>query len=1136
MFRGIALAICVLCYSTVSAKVIISEFRTRGPLGGNDEFIEIYNTGPDAVDVGSYKIMGSNSSGTTSLRAVIPPGTVMPPYTYYLLVNGATNGYSGTVPGDLTYTVGIADNGGIALVDPDGDILDQVGMSVGSAYKEGTPLVPFSSTNKDQSYSRKTVSCGPDQDTEDNAHDFQYNDGFSNPQNSKSCRPECAGDPCISPPNPYCYEQGECVSDTCVYTPKPEGTPCDDSNPCTVEDVCDAQHECVSTPKDCTPPPDECVGDTSRHYTSGACDQNTGECVYEFEDTDCELGCDPATGQCIIDPCAGVVCDNPPNLECYEAQGVCVDGECQYIMFAEGTLCDDGDLCTISDQCDAQGDCKGQPVECPLPGPECVDDSKSRLFISSACDPVTGDCVYEFEDHDCEFGCDIATGLCQNDPCAGVICDNPPGQCYEERGSCSQGICYYDPKPAGTPCNDDDPCTFEDACDGVGECKGEPIVCNTPPNLQCYLAVGTCIEGACEYEALDPETPCDDGDLCTVSDSCDEFHNCVGRPKVCEVGAPACIDVATSRVVQSSYCDATSGECVSFYEDYECTIDCDQDRGFCNNHPVISQFRTRGPLGGYDEFIEIFNPSSVSVDLSGYQVLGSSDSGYVQPRFTVPDGTILGPRQFFLAVNSNSTSVIKDAADLTYGTGISDMGGIALQAPDGTIVDAIGLSTGSAFFEGTPLEPVTQNIEYAYERLTLWCGPDKDTDNNAQDFVQIAEAHPRNSKSCAPECFVPRCPLPEDYCKDTATLVDFTEASCLDEECVITFQEVACEFGCDPVAKTCRTNPCENVVCNTPPNLECYEEEGECMPGDSGSYTCAYSKKAQGTPCNDNNPCTVDDQCLSTGECIGALIACDLLPPECIDENTSRVYVEGACDPATGECVYQTQDAHCDFGCDDKTGLCFGDPCEGVFCTDPPGICYQEQGVCQNGNCIYSLKPAGSSCDDLDPCTEADNCDEQGKCAGTPIVCDTPPTQCYEAQGICVDGACVYNQLPAGTPCDDNDPCTVSDSCDDNGMCVGQPDPSCLPADDLGIADDAAPGMDESGVGYDAMEVQADVMEAEIPPITVDVFPEQPQVSGGGGGGCSAMSASNSGGIAFIWVFALVFMLLFTHRQVTRKL
>src|SRR5215203_1646924 len=40
----------------VSTDIVISEFRTRGPNGGNDEFIDLYNLSSAAVDISGWKI------------------------------------------------------------------------------------------------------------------------------------------------------------------------------------------------------------------------------------------------------------------------------------------------------------------------------------------------------------------------------------------------------------------------------------------------------------------------------------------------------------------------------------------------------------------------------------------------------------------------------------------------------------------------------------------------------------------------------------------------------------------------------------------------------------------------------------------------------------------------------------------------------------------------------------------------------------------------------------------------------------------------------------------------------------------------------------------------------------------------
>ena len=169
-----------------SPNIVISEFRTRGPAGGNDEFIEIWNNSAVALNIGGYTLRGSNNAGTTSQRAAVPAGTTLGAGCYYLFTNSATGGYSGSVPGNTTYLTGITDDGGIAILNAAAVIVDQVGMSAGSAYKEGTVLSP-TLNNLNQSYERKPGgSSGNSLDTDNNSNDFLYHNSSSDPQNSGS--------------------------------------------------------------------------------------------------------------------------------------------------------------------------------------------------------------------------------------------------------------------------------------------------------------------------------------------------------------------------------------------------------------------------------------------------------------------------------------------------------------------------------------------------------------------------------------------------------------------------------------------------------------------------------------------------------------------------------------------------------------------------------------------------------------------------------------------------------------------------------------------------------------------------------------------------------------------------------------
>jgi len=171
-----------------SPNILISEFRTRGPNGGSDEFVEIWNNSAATVNIGSYTLRASNSAGTTGVRATVPVGTLLGPGCHYLFTNNSATGgpYSGAVPGNVTYATGIADDGGIAILNAAAVILDQAGMSAGSTYKEGTVLAQ-TMTNLNQSYERKPGGgSGNSLDTDNNLNDFLYHNASSDPQNASS--------------------------------------------------------------------------------------------------------------------------------------------------------------------------------------------------------------------------------------------------------------------------------------------------------------------------------------------------------------------------------------------------------------------------------------------------------------------------------------------------------------------------------------------------------------------------------------------------------------------------------------------------------------------------------------------------------------------------------------------------------------------------------------------------------------------------------------------------------------------------------------------------------------------------------------------------------------------------------------
>src|SRR5688500_7258865 len=78
--------------NAVATTVVIIEFRVRGPNGGSDEFIELHNISNAPVNVGGWKIRGSNNAAGVSDRATITAGTMVVPGCFYLLTNSSASG------------------------------------------------------------------------------------------------------------------------------------------------------------------------------------------------------------------------------------------------------------------------------------------------------------------------------------------------------------------------------------------------------------------------------------------------------------------------------------------------------------------------------------------------------------------------------------------------------------------------------------------------------------------------------------------------------------------------------------------------------------------------------------------------------------------------------------------------------------------------------------------------------------------------------------------------------------------------------------------------------------------------------------------------------------------------------------
>lgn len=168
----------------------------------------------------------------------------------------------------------------------------------------------------------------------------------------------------------------------------------------------------------------------------------------------------------------------------------------------------------------------------------------------------------------------------------------------------------------------------------------------------------------------------------------------------------------------------------------------------------ISQVSTQGPGGTLDEFIELQNVQSSSLDISGYTVWACTSTGRQVLLATLPPGTILGGTtpepgveagRFLLLANTNYTRAVPP--DVTYTGDVQRLGGVLLRGaptatnPMGARIDAVGFSRFLPCTESLPAQAQSSTF---VDQSVIRFG-DIDTNNNGFDFTLIAPSFPRNS-------------------------------------------------------------------------------------------------------------------------------------------------------------------------------------------------------------------------------------------------------------------------------------------------------------------------------------------------------------------------------------------------------
>lgn len=190
-----------------------------------------------------------------------------------------------------------------------------------------------------------------------------------------------------------------------------------------------------------------------------------------------------------------------------------------------------------------------------------------------------------------------------------------------------------------------------------------------------------------------------------------------------------------------------------------------------NSNTIISQIQIAGTGSGnaVQEFIELYNPTNSSIDLTKWNLSReSSSSATVQTLVASMTGSIK-PHGYFLIGSPSYATTASVAPDIIYsatGSAITDNNTIILYNGDpniknstATVVDKVGMglaidNEASDAPNPSPGQSIIRKASANSIAGTLAAGGSEaifgngyDTDNNANDFVLLQTSMPRNAAS-----------------------------------------------------------------------------------------------------------------------------------------------------------------------------------------------------------------------------------------------------------------------------------------------------------------------------------------------------------------------------------------------------
>jgi hypothetical protein len=600
----------------------------------------------------------------------------------------------------------------------------------------------------------------------------------------------------------------------------------------------------------------------------------------------------------------------------------------------------------------------------------CVNDSDCHLS-GYFCDDAAGDGVCVLKKgagKACTYGAQCTSGFCVEELCCNSQCE---GDCRSCGLDGSKGMCT--PVADGTGCEDGELCTAEDSCQNGLCVSGAAPDCSAQDN--------DCGPGACD-EKTGACVPPSQQDRCLIGEDC--FDSNAWHPQhECLRCLPAFSQEGWSVVADSCFVDGTCYEAKQEIGS-ACTVcdpeepdeasavpddsECEADENDCTADLCQAGTCVHSPLTG-----------------------GSCDDGNLCTKADAcDDGNCAGEAY-------SCDDELPCTVDSCDGSGDCDF----LVMPGHCLID------GACVEDGT-LQPGADKCSscVSTQSQTQWTAQPDGLVCDDGDGCTVTDVCADGTCTGAPKNCSDGLDCTTDSCADNECVHDVAAGTCLIDGTCVTDGTMAPGTLClacladvlqDNWSATNEEMPCDDgLFCSADDRClagECTGLDNDCGGDECNEAWCIESEDkcvtspvANGTGCDDGNACTLDDQC-TAGSCGGTL-------KDCEGQVQATPCTDAVCDP-TSEPV--------------------------------PGAC------------IAALKPPDSLCEDGLACTEGTTCSEAAVCGGGIVIdaasCEVlldNSTQCAQAACKEPDG-CQLEPVNQGVACE---LLNAVAQCDGQNQCV----------------------------------------------------------------------------------------------------